>query len=113
VATTEKLINAPPEDVFEILADPDSHDQWVAAPGQVKVTDVDPGRRIVMEVSTPPLAVVRVEIELIPQGDGTCVRMLEHPTGGLLKPMNNRLFELIAHVRNTRGLDRLADLVEA
>ena len=38
--------------------------------------------------------------------------MIERLTGGLLKPVNNRLFEMLTHVRNERGLDRLAEAVE-
>jgi hypothetical protein len=113
VATAEKLINAAPEAVFEILADPDSHGHWMAGPGEIAVLELDPGCRLTLEVRNPPFAVTRVDVELIPQNGGTCVRMVEHPTGGLLKPVNNRLFEMITYVRNARGLDRLAELAEA
>lgn len=142
MATTEKLINAPAENVFTVLADPESYAHWVVGSNEIRAYDKDwprvgatfhhtqgkwpltvkdtssvleaePDRRLVLEVRTRPYVVAKVELDLIPQNGRTCVRMVETPIGGLLKPVNNPLFELLTHVRNKRGLGRLARLAEA
>jgi uncharacterized protein YndB with AHSA1/START domain len=107
VATSEKVIDAPAERVFEAIC---LH--WVDGSDGTSVLETDPNCRLALEVTDRPLGVARLDVELIPQNGGTCVRMVEHPTGGLLKPLNNRLFEMATHLRNERALDRLARLVE-
>jgi hypothetical protein len=37
--------------------------------------------------------------------------MVERPIGGLLKPINNGLLEMVTHARNGREFDRLARIV--
>ena len=142
MATTERLIDAPAEDIFHVLADPESYAHWVVGSNEIRAYDKDwpvvgatfhhtqgkwpitvkdtssvleanPNRRLVLEVRTRPYVVAKVELDLIPQNGKTCVRMVETPIGGLLKPVNNPLLELLTHVRNKRGLGRLARLAEA
>jgi hypothetical protein len=112
VATNEKLIDAPVETVFEVLVDPVSCVECVVGADEVSLLEYDPDCRVVVEVHRGPLSVARVDLEVIPENGGTRVRMVESPTGELLKPMNNGLFEMFTYVRNGRGLDRLADAVE-
>jgi uncharacterized protein YndB with AHSA1/START domain len=142
MATTERLINAPAEKVFAVLADPESYAHWVVGSNEIRAYDHDwprvdstfhhtqgkwpltvkdtssvlesqPNRRLVLEVRTRPFLIAKVELDLTPQNGGTCVRMVESPTGGLLKPINNPLLELLTHLRNRRGLGRLGRLAEA
>ena len=142
MATTEKLIDAPPENVFRVLADPESYAHWVVGSNEIRAYDEDwprvgstfhhtqgkwpltvkdtssvieaePNRRLVLEVRTRPFVIAKVELELTEQGERTRVRMVESPTGGFLKPLNNPLLELATHFRNKLGLDRLARLAEA
>ena len=106
MATNEKLIDAPVEAVFEVLVDPASCAECVGS-ADVALLEYDPNCRVAVEVHRGPFGVTRVDLEVTPQNGGTRVRMVECPTGGLLKPMNNRMLELLAHARNGRGLDRL------
>ena len=142
MATTEKLIDAPAENVFRVLADPESYAHWVVGSNEVRaydedwprvgstfhhtqgkwpltvkdtssVLEADPGRRLVLEVRTRPFVVAKVELDLTEENRKTRVRMVESPTGGVLKPLNNPVLELLTHLRNKRGLSRLARLAEA
>lgn len=142
MATTEKLIDAPPRDVFHVLADPESYAHWVVGSNEIRAYDEDwprvgstfhhtqgkwpltvkdtssvieaePDRRLVLEVRTRPFVIAKVELELTEQNGKTCVRMVETPTGGILKPLNNPLLEYLTHLRNERGLGRLGRLAEA
>lgn len=142
MATNERLIDAPVENVFTVLADPECYPHWVVGASEVReydedwpsagstfhhtqgkwpltvkdtasVLEVEPNRRLVLEVRTRPYAVAKVELELTPENGGTRVRMTEYPTGGLAKPVDNPALELLTYVRNARGLDRLARLAEA
>ena len=142
MAVTEQLIDAPAEYVFKVLADPESYAHWVVGSNEIRAYDKDwprvgstfhhtqgkwpltvkdtssvveaePNRRLVLEVRTRPFVVAKVELDLTPQNGKTLVRMDEVPIGGLLKPINNPLLELLTHLRNRRGLGRLARLAEA
>ena len=142
MATTERLIDAPAEKVFSVLADPESYAHWVVGSNEIRAYDDDwprvgstfhhtqgkwpltvkdtssvleaeRNRRVVLEVRTRPFLVAKVELDLTPQNGKTRVRMVESPTGGLLKPINNPLLELLTHLRNRRGLARLGRLAEA
>ena len=142
MATNHKLIDAPAEKVFTVLADPESYAHWVVGANEIRrydeswpqegatfhhtqgkwplavkdttsVLELDGGRRLRLEVRTRPYVVAEVELELAPENGGTRVRMTEVPTGGLLKRIHNPLIDLLTHLRNARGLDRLARLAEA
>jgi carbon monoxide dehydrogenase subunit G len=111
VATNEKVIDAPAERIFEVLSDPESPCECVAGSSRVSVVEYDPHCRLAVEVRRP-LSVARLDLELFPQNGGTCVRVVEHTVGGLARPLNNRLLEMVTHIRNARGLDRLARQTE-
>lgn len=142
MAINEKLIHAPADKVFTVLADPESYSHWVVGANEIRrydtswpdegttfhhtqgkwpltvkdtssVMEVDPDRRLVLEVRTRPFVVAKVELELTPENGGTRVRMTEFPTGGLLKPVHNPVLDGLTYLRNAVGLGRLARLAEA
>src|SRR5688572_33488795 len=132
MATTERVIDASAENVFRVLADPESYAHWVVGSNEIRAYDEDwprvgsifhhtqgkwpltvkdtssvlgmqTNRRLVLEVRTRPFVVAKVQLDLTPQNGKTHVRMVESPTGGLLKPINNPLLELLTHLRNKLG----------
>jgi uncharacterized protein YndB with AHSA1/START domain len=142
LAVTESYVDAPPEAVFDVLADPDSYGHWVV--GSTRIRDADsswprPGskfhhtqgffgiglpdntevvaskrpRQLVLEARIRPFAVNKVELRLHPHGNGTRVTMIEYPTGGLAALVANPLMDLLLHVRNLESLRRLRRLAEA
>jgi uncharacterized protein YndB with AHSA1/START domain len=142
MATNEKLVDAPADKVFTVLADPESYAHWVVGSNEIRAYDDDwpregstfhhtqgkwpltvkdttsvleaePDRRLVLEVRTRPFAVAKVELELTPEDGRTRVRMTERPIGGLVKGIYNPVLDFLTHLRNARGLDRLARLAEA
>ena len=143
MATNEKLIDAPIENVFTVLADPESYSHWVVGSNKIReydaewpdegatfhhtqgkwpltvddtssVVEVEADRRLVLEVRTRPFVVAKVDLELSPaEGGKTRVRMTERPIGGWVKPIYNPLLDLATYLRNAVGLDRLARLAEA
>ena len=143
MATNERIIDAPVEKVFTVLADPESYAHWVVGANEIRhydkawpklgstfhhtqgkwpitikdsssVIEVEPDRRLVLEVRTRPVVVAKVVLELTPDDEGgTHVRMTEYPTGGFLKTVHNPLLDMLTHMRNSLGLDRLARLAEA
>ena len=142
MATNERLIDAPAENVYAVLADPESYAHWVVGSNEIRrydddwprvgstfhhtqgkwpltvkdtssVLEAESDRRLVLEVRTRPLVVAKVELELTPEGEKTRVRMVESPIGGLIRPINNPLLEFTTYLRNKLGLDRLARLAEA
>jgi uncharacterized protein YndB with AHSA1/START domain len=143
VATNERVIDAPVENVFTVLADPESYAHWVVGANEIRsydaawpktgttfhhtqgkwpltvkdsssVVEMEQDRRLVLEVRTRPFVVAKVELELTPDDEGgTHVRMTEYPTGGFLKAIHNPVLDLLTYLRNSLGLDRLARLAEA
>lgn len=142
MATNEKLIEASPEKVFTVLADPESYAHWVVGSNEIRkydkdwpdqgttfhhtqgkwpltvkdtssVMEVEPNRKLVLEVRTRPFVVANVELELKAENGATRIRMTEYPTGGILKRIHNPLLDGLTHLRNSRGLSRLARLAEA
>ena len=142
MATNEKLIDAPAENVFTVLADPESYAHWVVGSNEIRrydaawpeegstfhhtqgkwpltvkdtssVLEAETNRRLVLEVRTRPFVVAKVELDLTPENGRTRIRMTEYPTGGLLKRIHNPLLDALTRFRNARGLNRLARLAEA
>ena len=130
------------EQVFSVLSDPYSYEQWVV--GSSEIRDVDgvwPGVgstfhhtqflprvglkdtttvlecespiRLLLCVRTRPLVVATVELRLEAAGGGTSVTMIETPVGGIVGPIHNPLFDAGLKLRNTESLRRLKRLAEA
>ncbi len=142
VAIVKRTVHAPPERVFEVLADGWSYSDWVV--GTTHIRDVDehwpqpgsqlhhkagpwplslhdsstvelmePGRRLRLKAGLWPLGQAVVDIRLEPVGDGsTRVVMLEEFEQGPLRWVQNKANDLLLHRRNIESLRRLADIAE-
>jgi len=135
--------DAPPERVFEVLADSRSYSHWVVGSRSVEGDDgrwpaagstfahtqgvwplivadetevaaSEPPRRLELVAKARPLLVARVVLELSPEGGGTRVTMDEHPLSGLVAPLL-RLppGALLTRLRNEQALRRLRRLADA
>ena len=136
----EKVIGAPPEQVFDVLADGWTYSDWVV--GTVHVRDVDddwprvgtqlhhkagpwpfslqdastvlecePPRRLVLKAGLWPAGEAIVVFTLEPVGDGaTRVRVGEDFAAGPLRWIRNKVNDLVLHQRNKETLSRLADI---
>ncbi len=140
MATNTTYIDAPPEAVWEVLADARSYAHWVVgssrtphveggwpAEGAVfhhvqgigpiglrdttEVIESDPAHRLVLEVRVRPFLVARVELTLNRHGGGTWISMTERAFGGMVGPAG-LLLEPATFVRNIESLRRLRRLAE-
>lgn len=136
VATNQRTIDATPEQIWAVLADPMSYDRWVVGAKDIrtadgtwpevgsklhhiigvgpvqlqdstKVLESEPPRRLVMEARARPLGIARVELLLEPHGDRTRVTISEEAIRPpAVKAINPALHPLV-HSRNTETLRRL------
>lgn len=139
MAENEIDIDAAPERVWEVLAQPALYDDWVfgaqairdadeswPAPGaklhhrtgvgplavddETRVVEADPPRRLVLEAKVRPLGSFPITLDLESRAEGgTLVRMTEEATGPLGRVPGN---ETAIGVRNTLSLRRLKELAE-
>jgi uncharacterized protein YndB with AHSA1/START domain len=141
VAENEIVIRASREQVFRVLADPDSYAEWVVGAERVRDADSawpEPGSRLhhstgigpltiddsteVVAVAEPerlellaslgPLGSFRVDLHLTETSDGsTHVTMEEHPVAGISKAAGP-VGDAAGRVRNKLSLARLKALAE-
>lgn len=141
MARNEHLIQAPPEAVFGVLADPRSYAYWVVGSDEIRDADVSwpaqgsrfahsvklgplrlkddseveevrCGEFLQLKVKGRPLGTARVKIELERTDGGTRVTMVEDPGDTATALVFNTLTHLLVHGRNVWSLDRLAELAE-
>jgi uncharacterized protein YndB with AHSA1/START domain len=134
-------VDASPDAVFDVLADPCSYAHWVVGatrtrkadagwprrgtrfhhtqgffgiglPDNTEVLAVKRPRQLVLEARIRPFAVNKVEMRLRPRGKGTHVTMVEYPTGGIAEKLDNPLMHLALHLRNVESLRRLRRMAE-
>ena len=134
-------IDAPPQAVFDVLADPERYPDWVvgakrirradpewpkpgatfahavgAGPLEVKdtttVVETEEPRRIVLRARARPIGIAHVELLLTPDGGGTRVDMLEHPVEPAFLRRLSALVDPLICPRNAESLRRLKGLVE-
>lgn len=134
-------IDAPPDAVFDVLADAYSFAYWVVGASEIRGVEgnwPEPGskfhhtqgfygvglkdstsslaatrpRQLVMEVRFRPLMVGKVELRLRPRGRGTHVTMIEYPISGPVKKIHNPLIDRAFWARNIESLRRLRKLAE-
>lgn len=141
MATTHRRIDAPPERVFAVLADPESYADWVVGSdtirdadatwpavgarfyhrvgvGPFKVNDhtevieLEPQRKLVLNARARPLGTARVSMLLEPRAGGTYVTMKETAGDALSHLGLNPLTDWIVHLRNVESLRRLQRIAE-
>ena len=141
MSVNETYVNAAPDAVFDVLADPCGYAYWVPGSSKIRAADADwpePGttfhhtqgafgiglpdttsvlaserpRTLVLEARFRPFAINKVELRLFPSGDGTRVVMVEYPTGGLAAKLHNPLIEFSLKLRNVEALRRLRRMAE-
>jgi carbon monoxide dehydrogenase subunit G len=141
MATTSRLVAAPPEAVWAELADGWTYSSWV--PGTVKIRAVDPDwpavgskihhsvgmwpltlqdetestrceepHRLTMQARGWPAGEAVVDVVLAEAPGGTRVTVLEEPTHGPGAWVNNPLAEAVLVYRIREMLDRLGRIAE-
>jgi NAD(P)-dependent dehydrogenase (short-subunit alcohol dehydrogenase family)/uncharacterized protein YndB with AHSA1/START domain len=135
-------IDAAPEEVFAVLADPHRYPEWVVGASGVRdhdegfpavgsrfhhdvgswplgisdhteVVEVEPPHRIVLKAKARPLGTAVIAIELEESAGGTELTLEEQPGDRLTSLVaGNPLFDTALRVRNAEGLARLKRLVE-
>ena len=141
MAENHAYFNAPPDAVFDVLADARSYAHWVVGSSEVRGTEGDwpePGsvfhhtqgafgvglkdstesiaanrpRQLVMEARFRPFMIAKVELRLRPRGRGTHVTMVEYPIAGPVARIHNALIDRAIWARNIESLRRLRKLAE-
>ena len=142
MAVNTVTVEAPPDIVFSVLADPPSYASVVVGTKTIRrfdarfpeqgtqfhhtlgigplpviwdlsrVEEVDDGRRLVLRAQMRPLAVNRVAFTVRPAGAGTEVEVEEYAIEGPVALLWNPGFEALMSLRNTEMLRRLKKLSE-
>ena len=141
MACAERIIEASPQAVFDVLADPRSYAYWVIGSMKIReadgdwpdegsrfhhtvgigplrvndhtrVEEVTPGRFLQLKTKARPLGNARVKLNLEPANGATCVTMTEDPADKPTAFLFMPLTHLLMRGRNVRSLDRLAELAE-
>lgn len=131
-------VDAPPEAVWEVLADPRLYGNWVVGASTTRAVDGDwpavgsvlhhtqmlvlhdtteilesePRRRVVLEARARPLVVAHVSVTLEPEDGGTRVVLEEWPTGGLAAAVPRLVTDAAIRVRNAESIRRIKRLTE-
>lgn len=135
-------IEAPPQAVYDILADADRYPDWVMGAKRIRRTDPEwpkPGatfahalgagplevkdtttvveaeepRRIVLRARARPIGIAHVELNLTPEDGGTRVEMIERPVEPRILRHVGPLVAPLIFPRNAESLRRLKKLAEA
>ena len=142
MAVNTAVVEAPPETVFSVLADPPSYAAFVVGTKTIRrfdprfpaeasefhhtlsvgpvpivwdlsrVEEVVEGRRLVLRAQMRPMAVNRVAFTLRPVDAGTEVEVEEYPIEGPAALLWNPAFEGLMWLRNAEMLRRLKALAE-
>jgi uncharacterized protein YndB with AHSA1/START domain len=141
MARTEAFISAPPEAVFEVLADPIGYGEWVVGSREIGRADAswpDPGASFSFTAGFPPLTMsdetiveraeppfrlvlrvgggllpdARVTFDLEPVEGGTRVTLIEDVANPVLNFLAGPLGHLAVRLRNRETLRRLKARVE-
>jgi hypothetical protein len=142
MAIRNALVEAAPSDVWAVLADGYSYDQWVVGTQAVRAVDpgwpeegtslhytvgigplrmddrttvrlVEPGKYLELEAQARPLGSARISIQILRWGDDSVVIMDEHPLRGPSWALENPAVELLMSLRNRSMLRRLVTVVES
>lgn len=141
MAVDEIYVNAPPEQVFAVLSDPNQYQNWVVGTedtveaegdwpevgstlhytvaGPMKLSNrtvvesVDEPHHLQLKAKAGPLPDVRITLDLVPEGTGTRVRMHERPANGVVNVLTGPVGHFALSRRNREALDRLRRLAES
>lgn len=138
---SELVMAASPDDVWQILAEPEHYAHWVVGSSEIRGWDEEwpaPGsrfyhrvgakpatladntevleseepRRLVLRAKTRPLGVARVELRMEPHPAGTLVTMIEDPDLPLGGLLTPPPLHALIRLRNGESLRRLRTLAE-
>lgn len=141
MATVATYIDAPPPEIYTVLADGWRYSGWVVGTSHLQavectwpavgsrlfhasgvwpavlldetsVDDVAPNERLVMTARGRPLGEARIEITLTAEGAGTRVTLSETPISGPGRWFHNRVADALLQRRNAESLARLAAMSE-
>lgn len=140
MAELERIVEAPIEQVWAVLADGWSYSDWVVGNAHVRdvddtwpqlgarlhhqvgawpvlvadvavVEEAEPPRRLVLRAELRRLGRGRITLELTPLAtDRTRITMEEHFEAGPARWVMVRLNDLVLHRRNAEGLRRVSEL---
>ncbi|KKJ96915.1 SRPBCC family protein [Micromonospora sp. HK10] len=140
MAIVEKVIDASPQQVFDVLADGWTYSDWVVGTAHVRDVDdswprvgsrlhhragpwpfslqdastvlvCDAPHRLVLKAGLWPAGEATVAFTLEPLDDGrTRVTIGEEFAAGPLRWVRNKLNDLVLHLRNRETLNRLSDI---
>lgn len=141
MACNRRIIEASPQAVFDVLADPRGYAYWVIGSAEIREADDDwpaegsrfhhsirvgpvkvqdhtrveearPPDFLQLKAKARPLGTARVKLELEPVDGGTQVTMTENPADRATAFLFMPLTHFLTWGRNVRSLDRLAELAE-
>ena len=141
MSVNEIYVHASPEEVFDVLSDPERYGDWVVgasrshdgegdwpAPGstfehiqgflgigwpdKTAVVSSNRPRTLVLQAYFRPFAINKVELRLSPRGRGTKLVMVEYPTGGFAARLPRPVVDLALKLRNLESLRRLRKVAE-
>jgi NAD(P)-dependent dehydrogenase (short-subunit alcohol dehydrogenase family) len=137
MATNSRLMKGlAPRDVFDVLRDGRSYEDWVVGTRRIRAVDPDwpqagssihytvgyspfrkddqtlsiayePDRRLALEAQAWPAGSASIVITAEPADGGTLVTIDEAPNRGLAKTLHNPLLDLLIKMRNVETLRRL------
>ena len=119
MATARTFIHAAPEDIFNVLSNPETYEYWVVGCQQIHDADEafpEPGSSFEHRIGVGPLEIqdITTVVELRIQGraSGTEVEMRQQPAAGPIAKLDNPLQQLFTSVRDRECLRRLRRLAE-
>lgn len=141
MATAHEQIDAPPEQVFAVLADAETYADWVVGSDVIRAVDghwpavgsrfhhkvgvwpvkirdhtevleADPPHRLVIHARARPAGTAKVGFLLAPWEGGTYVTMIEVAGDRLSRLAINPLTDVLVHARNVESLRRLKRIAE-
>ncbi len=140
MATNTRQMDAEPEQVWAVLADPAQYGEWVVGAKEVRgseggwpakyarfhhtvgvwpfhirdettVLESNRPHELVLHAKVRPLGSAHIELRLTKSDAGTEVTMTEGPSAPLVARVTRRLFDPVIYLRNEEALRRLEKLV--
>jgi uncharacterized protein YndB with AHSA1/START domain len=141
MARAEIDVAAPPEAVWDVLADPGAYGDWVVGTkvtradanwpevgsslefrveigpvgggDRTRVVEAEPPRLLVLRAGLQQLGAAAIRLELQPAAGGTRVVMEEDAVEGLVASLRTRVSDAVLKARGDVALGRLKRLAEA